>query len=68
MPVGEWPEVREYSLADGLNGDPRRPLSERATRGFLDRLRRSSLRYPAAFGQALEKHLAVMRARSDTFS
>lgn len=41
---------------------PTTPLSERATRGFLSRLRTGSLHYPDAFRVALERHLARMEA------
>ncbi len=38
-----------------------RPLSERATAGFLERTRRSSLRFPPGFIFAIENHLAYLR-------
>lgn len=41
---------------------PGEPLSARATRGFLSRARRSTLRFPAGFLGALERHLLRMEA------
>ena len=42
----------------------RRELFERATSGFLSRLRASSLNYPEEFGDALDAHLDRVRARA----
>lgn len=39
---------------------PLEPLSARATRGFLDRTKVSSLRFPAGFLEILEEHLRVV--------
>jgi DNA (cytosine-5)-methyltransferase 1 len=56
--VSDWPVRRRSSpLADFLSYPPRL-LSERATRGFASRLKRSSLNYPVEFAQALDRHLA----------
>ncbi|MCE9637164.1 MAG: DNA (cytosine-5-)-methyltransferase [Planctomycetes bacterium] len=56
-----WPVRRPRPhLAEFLKS-PTRPLSERATAGFLTRTRRSSLRFPPGFLDALEAHLVLMR-------
>jgi len=56
-----WPvSMPAEPLAEFLRFEPK-PLSARATAGFLGRLLRSSLRYPAEFREALEAHLALMR-------
>jgi len=58
--VSEWPvALKCKSLAVCLGSDIEY-LSERATKGFLDRLKRSSLRRPAAFDRALEAHVRRM--------
>lgn len=41
-----------------------RPLSEKATRGFLSRFRDSKLRKPERLVDALERHLAAMEVGS----
>jgi len=57
-----WPAALPAEpLADFLEFEPK-PLSERATAGFLGRLLESSLRYPPEFRAALEAHLERMRA------
>jgi len=57
-----WPAALPAEpLADFLQFEPK-PLSERATAGFLGRLLDSSLRYPPEFRAALEAHLERMRA------
>lgn len=57
--VSEWPSrTPSEPLSDFLTYLPNL-LSERASKGFLSRLTRSSLRYPAEFEAALEEHLAV---------
>jgi DNA (cytosine-5)-methyltransferase 1 len=60
--VSEWPRspADEYiHLADVLSEFGDEPLSHRATRGFRDRLRRSSLRYNPDFMTALDAHVQV---------
>lgn len=57
-----WPvRVRRRPLAEFLR-HPVRPLSERATAGFLDRTRTSTLRFPPGFLDAVASHLAAMQA------
>lgn len=59
--ISEWPERRPAPpLIDFLQYTPK-PLSERATAGFLGRLKASSLRYPREFEAALEAHLDTHR-------
>ena len=41
---------------------PGKPLSERATRGFLSRTQRSTLRFPTGFIDALQLHLSSVEA------
>jgi DNA (cytosine-5)-methyltransferase 1 len=54
--ISEWPARRAYkSLADFLIREPR-ALSVKATRGFLERTGRSSLRFPPGFLDAIKKH------------
>ena len=63
MAVGasEWPVRRRYhSLAEFLIYAPR-PLSLKATRGFLDRTERSGLRFPPGFLDALRAHEKRMK-------
>jgi DNA (cytosine-5)-methyltransferase 1 len=58
--VSEWPRSpgKEYiHLADVLSQYGCEPLSHRATKGFRDRLRSSSLRYDPAFMEALDGHV-----------
>jgi DNA (cytosine-5)-methyltransferase 1 len=54
-----WPVAyKSEPLADFLKYPPK-GLSERATLGFYKRLTGGSLRYPAEFGVALERHLGI---------
>jgi DNA (cytosine-5)-methyltransferase 1 len=63
--VSVRPVRRPYRhLADFLE-HPTRPLSERATEGFLRRARASSLRFPDGFLGDVEAHLARMRTPAD---
>lgn len=60
--VSAWP-VREpyHHLHEFLSFQPK-PLSAKATRGFLNRADRSSLRFPAGFLRAVSAHLEDMNA------
>ncbi len=59
--VSTWPCKKPYQpLEKFLQFEPK-PLSERATAGFLKRLTSGSLRYPEAFRTALERHLASFK-------
>lgn len=57
VPLSTWPvnEPRQH-LSDFLRYEPQL-LSHRATKGFLDRFRKSSLSKPEGFVVALEHHL-----------
>lgn len=55
--VSRFPVARERPDLEAFLTYPARPLSARATRGFLSRLERSSLRYPPEFASALDYHL-----------
>ncbi|WP_456598667.1 DNA cytosine methyltransferase [Blastococcus sp. SYSU DS0616] len=60
--VSEWPRrptEDDTHLVTVLHEHGTEPLSHRATRGFRDRLRRSSLRYSADFMSALDEHVAL---------
>lgn len=60
-----WPIQRERpNLADFLRFPPK-PLSAKATEGFLKRLKASRLKYPPEFAAALEEHLLRAEARSE---
>jgi len=56
--LSEWPKryAQRAPLADYIQND-HEPLSARATSGFLSRVRRSTLRFPEGFVEALETHL-----------
>lgn len=57
--VSEWPEVvRQQHLATFLKRAVK-PLSRKATAGFLSRLERSSLRYEEAFRLDLHHHIEM---------
>ncbi|RBY91047.1 DNA (cytosine-5-)-methyltransferase [Blastococcus sp. TF02A-30] len=60
--VSEWPRPSEEvyrHLVDVLRQHGQEPLSHRATKGFRDRLRRSSLRYSGDFMGALDEHVEL---------
>jgi DNA (cytosine-5)-methyltransferase 1 len=62
--VSEWPVRRPYkSLTEFLIREPK-SLSIKATRGFLERTSRSSLRFPPGFIDALHKHERKQSART----
>jgi DNA (cytosine-5)-methyltransferase 1 len=63
--ASEWPVRRRYeSLVDFLRYAPR-PLSIKATRGFLLRTERSGLRFPPGFIEALRAHEEHMSLRDE---
>lgn len=59
--VSEWPRspsaAEQQDLGQVLRQHGSVPLSHRATKGFRDRLLRSALRYPDAFGRDLDAHV-----------
>jgi DNA (cytosine-5)-methyltransferase 1 len=60
--VSEWPRHpagEQAHLVTVLDRHGSEPLSHRATKGFRDRLRRSSLNYSAEFMAALDEHVAL---------
>jgi DNA (cytosine-5)-methyltransferase 1 len=62
--ISEWPVRRPYkSLSEFLIREPK-SLSIKATRGFLERTSRSSLRFPPGFIDALRKHEHKLCART----
>ena len=54
---------KEINLAAWLRY-PVKPLSERATAGFLSRAKKGNLRFPNDFISSLEKHLKKMQSIS----
>lgn len=60
--LSAWPRRDPSPPLDRFLEDSPKPLSIRATSGFLGRARRSSLRFPGGFLDTLEAHLAAMRA------
>lgn len=61
--VSEWPVRRKARRLDEFLRHEPRPLSLRATAGFVRRLKASSLRYPADFLRALERHEVLQTER-----
>lgn len=62
--INDFPVWKERPpLADFLK-HPGKPLSIRATRGFLSRTERAKLRFPNGFQQRLRDHLAAMEAET----
>lgn len=55
--IGPFPVWRERLPLAGFLDHPGKPLSVRATRGFLSRTERSSLRFVAGFKERLRAHL-----------
>jgi DNA (cytosine-5)-methyltransferase 1 len=60
--ASEWPVRRPYRPLLEFLAHPPRPLSLKATRGFLERTRRSSLRFPPGFLDALRAHVERAKA------
>lgn len=60
--ISEWPITRERPPLEDFLKYPPKPLSLKATNGFLNRLRESGLRFPQQFLKALEKHLRAQEA------
>jgi DNA (cytosine-5)-methyltransferase 1 len=61
--VSEWPKHEPAKPLHSFLQFDARPLSFRATRGFYDRAKKSSLRFPDGFLPAVEAHLARMEPR-----
>jgi DNA (cytosine-5)-methyltransferase 1 len=62
--VGAWPVRRKLVPLDEFLRYPVKPLSERATAGFLKRAEESSLAFPDGFLAAVREHLDRMRAEA----
>ncbi len=58
-----WPLREPYSHLAGFLRFPLKPLSEKATQGFLSRLEQSDLRYETQFGLDLKHHLKHAKKR-----
>lgn len=63
--VSEWPVHDPFTPLGEFLEYPTRDLSPRATAGFLERARRSSLRFPHGFLDAVEAHLEEVSGESD---
>ena len=60
--VSRWPKrYKQKPLVEFLKF-PRKPLSAKATAGFRNRTKRSSLRFPVGFLEAVDAHLEHMRS------
>lgn len=63
--VSSWPAHHAFVPLDEFLSFPLRDLSARAAGGFLSRARRSSLRFPDGFLDAVETHLARVDGVAD---
>lgn len=62
VPASRWPvQLKGLPLEDALDLDGLRPLSHRATRGFLSRVEESGVKIDEALLDDLEGHLAETR-------
>jgi DNA (cytosine-5)-methyltransferase 1 len=59
--LSAWPVHAPYQHLKDFLQYPTKPLSERATAGFLSRARSGSLRFPDGFLSAVSEHLERMR-------
>jgi len=60
--IGAFPVWKERARLPEFLAFPGKPLSVRATRGFLERTERSSLRFVAGFRDCVRAHLSRMEA------
>lgn len=60
------PAKRKAPSLETVLLDPRKPLSRRATLGFLSRARKGNLNYPEGFLDALDRHAASMTSSRTT--
>lgn len=60
--LSEWPRVAKRKPLEAFLRYEPKPLSEKATRGFLRRMEKGNLRFPRGFVEALHAHLAAMRS------
>jgi DNA (cytosine-5)-methyltransferase 1 len=63
--VSRWPVQCDYQHLTAFLEFPTKPLSERATAGFLSRAKTSCLRFPNGFLDAVSVHLERMRTRNE---
>lgn len=63
--IGAFPVRRARPPLAGFLRHPGKPLSVRATRGFLDRTERSRLRFPPGFLERVRLHLQRMEDGAD---
>ena len=66
--ASQWPVQHEYQSLEAFMRYEPKPLSGRATRGFLNRTARSSLRFPDGFLDAMAKHQVRMEGDGPPFS
>jgi DNA (cytosine-5)-methyltransferase 1 len=62
--ISEWPKHYKRALLHEFLKDEPKPLSERATTGFLSRTRRAKLRFPHGFIPTIEAHLDFVRSHA----
>jgi DNA (cytosine-5)-methyltransferase 1 len=62
--IGAFPEWHDRPPLEAFLRHPGKPLSARATRGFLSRTYRAKLRFPDGFQDRLREHLFIMEGRS----
>jgi DNA (cytosine-5)-methyltransferase 1 len=60
--ASEWPVCYSHRSLSSFVRGPTKPLSAKATAGFLSRTRRATLRFPPKFLQALRNHLRRMQS------
>jgi len=58
--IGDYPVWKDREPLIEFLRYPGKPLSARATRGFLSRTERAKLRFPEGFQDRLRAHLALM--------
>jgi DNA (cytosine-5)-methyltransferase 1 len=62
--ISAWPTRLEYQHLEDFLAEEATPLSERASHGFLERARRSSLRFPDGLLDDVAAHLERTRDRA----
>jgi DNA (cytosine-5)-methyltransferase 1 len=62
--INDFPVWKDRSPLVEFLDHPGKPLSIRATRGFLSRTERAKLRFPDGFQQRLREHLSAMEAET----
>jgi DNA (cytosine-5)-methyltransferase 1 len=62
--VSRWPVRAPYESLAGFLRFPLKPLSERATAGFLRRTAESTLRFPDGLLEAVDAHLRAVREQA----